>query len=40
MTAVARARGAARVPMIDMHAHCLPRISRAEAHGVDAERAP
>jgi aminocarboxymuconate-semialdehyde decarboxylase len=26
--------------MIDMHAHCLPRISRAEAFAVDAERAP
>lgn len=26
--------------MIDMHAHCLPRIARAEAFAVDAERAP
>jgi aminocarboxymuconate-semialdehyde decarboxylase len=26
--------------MIDMHAHCLPRIQRAEAFAVDAERAP
>jgi len=26
--------------MIDMHAHCLPRIARAEAVVVDAERAP
>jgi aminocarboxymuconate-semialdehyde decarboxylase len=26
--------------MIDMHAHCLPRISRDEAFAVDAERAP
>jgi aminocarboxymuconate-semialdehyde decarboxylase len=26
--------------MIDMHAHCLPRIARAEALAVDAERAP
>jgi aminocarboxymuconate-semialdehyde decarboxylase len=26
--------------MIDMHAHCLPRIARAEAVAVDAERAP
>jgi aminocarboxymuconate-semialdehyde decarboxylase len=26
--------------MIDMHAHCLPRITRAEAFAVDAERAP
>lgn len=26
--------------MIDMHAHCFPRISRAEALAVDAERAP
>jgi aminocarboxymuconate-semialdehyde decarboxylase len=26
--------------MIDMHSHCFPRISRAEAHAVDAERAP
>jgi aminocarboxymuconate-semialdehyde decarboxylase len=26
--------------MIDMHAHCFPRISRAEAFAVDAERAP
>jgi len=26
--------------MIDMHAHCFPRISRAEAQAVDAERAP
>lgn len=27
-------------PMIDMHAHCFPRISQAEARAVDAERAP
>ena len=26
--------------MIDMHAHCLPAISRAEAAAVDAARAP
>jgi len=26
--------------MIDMHAHCLPKITRAEALAVDAERAP
>ena len=26
--------------MIDMHAHCLPRITRDEAFAVDAERAP
>ena len=26
--------------MVDMHAHCFPRISRAEALAVDAERAP
>ena len=26
--------------MIDMHAHCLPRIARGEAFAVDAERAP
>ena len=26
--------------MIDMHAHCLPAIGRAEAFAVDAERAP
>ena len=26
--------------MIDMHAHCLPRIARDEAFAVDAERAP
>jgi aminocarboxymuconate-semialdehyde decarboxylase len=26
--------------MIDMHAHCLPRIAREEALAVDAERAP
>ena len=26
--------------MIDMHSHCFPRISREEAHAVDAERAP
>jgi aminocarboxymuconate-semialdehyde decarboxylase len=26
--------------MIDMHAHCFPRISRDEAHAVHAERAP
>jgi aminocarboxymuconate-semialdehyde decarboxylase len=26
--------------MIDMHAHCLPAISQAEAFAVDAERAP
>jgi aminocarboxymuconate-semialdehyde decarboxylase len=26
--------------MIDMHAHCLPRIARSEAFAVDAERAP
>lgn len=26
--------------MIDMHAHCFPRITRAEAAAVDAERAP
>jgi aminocarboxymuconate-semialdehyde decarboxylase len=26
--------------MIDMHAHCFPRISRQQAHAVDAERAP
>lgn len=26
--------------MIDMHAHCLPRISREQAAAVDAERAP
>ncbi len=27
-------------PMIDMHAHCFPRISSAQALAVDAERAP
>ncbi len=27
-------------PMIDMHAHCFPRIGRDEAFAVDAERAP
>lgn len=26
--------------MIDMHAHCFPRITREMAHAVDAERAP
>ena len=26
--------------MIDMHSHCFPRIARATAHAVDAERAP
>jgi aminocarboxymuconate-semialdehyde decarboxylase len=26
--------------IIDMHAHCFPRIARAEAHAVDGERAP
>lgn len=26
--------------MIDMHAHCFPRISRETAHAADAERAP
>ena len=27
-------------PMIDIHAHCFPVISRDEAHAVDAQRAP
>lgn len=34
------AGGANPLPMIDIHAHCFPLISRDEAHAVDAQRAP
>jgi aminocarboxymuconate-semialdehyde decarboxylase len=32
--------GAAADGMVDMHAHCFPRITRAQAEAADAERAP